>query len=350
MRLLATEEGGPVDFARMRVARRHRLLDAMAAEGLDALILGRPGNVRYASGARPLWTAGVRPFAPACVVVAETAAVHLLSVWDDGVPDDVRHDHLFGLSWDPRRLLGALATIPGMARARRVGVDGLTPLFADLLAGTWPQARFVDARPATRAARQTKTADELACIVTATAAAEAGLDAALELAEKRPHSSAADLSGAFLERVGTLGMAIVATDRIAQRFAHGVYFDATVLYAGYEGGVGCTLLNDNTKDAARCRQLIDAMTARCRDGERGAVLYDVWPEMGEPLPDTPIAYGIGLGAEPPLIGVGRGLEEELHTGQVLAVQARAGAVWARQLVAVTDATPVVISRFPPAAP
>ena len=82
---MALEDSARVDFARLRRQRRLRLFDALAAEGMDALVLGRPANVRYASGARQLWRAGSAPFGPACVVVRETKRVHLLSAWDEGV-------------------------------------------------------------------------------------------------------------------------------------------------------------------------------------------------------------------------------------------------------------------------
>ena len=54
--------GGRVDFSRMRAERHARLLQAVRAAELDALVLGREANARYAAGARRLWTAGGRPF------------------------------------------------------------------------------------------------------------------------------------------------------------------------------------------------------------------------------------------------------------------------------------------------
>ena len=62
--LLAQQESGRVDMSALREDRRRRLFDAMAAHGLDALILGRPANITFASGARQLWTSGARPFGP----------------------------------------------------------------------------------------------------------------------------------------------------------------------------------------------------------------------------------------------------------------------------------------------
>src|SRR5580658_7955473 len=89
------------DAEALRAARRRRALDAMDAHGIDALLLGREANARYVAGAQRLWTAGTRPFGPGCVLVRATGAVHLVSTWDEGIPDDIPHDHLFGITWSP---------------------------------------------------------------------------------------------------------------------------------------------------------------------------------------------------------------------------------------------------------
>lgn len=67
------------DERALRLGRRQRALEQMAAHDLDVLVLGRQANVRYVTGAPQLWVAGTRPFGPTCVVVRETGAVHLLS-------------------------------------------------------------------------------------------------------------------------------------------------------------------------------------------------------------------------------------------------------------------------------
>ena len=112
MSLLAQQEAGRIDMARLRADRRRRLMAAMAAHDLDAMILGRAADVAFASGARQLWTAGARPFGPACIVLREGGQVHLLSTWDEGVPAEIEHSNLFGLKWNPANLLASLATIP----------------------------------------------------------------------------------------------------------------------------------------------------------------------------------------------------------------------------------------------
>ena len=61
-----------------------RTLAAMTDVDVDVLLLGRSPNVRYVSGANQLALAGTRPFAPACVVVRGTGAVHLMTTTDEG--------------------------------------------------------------------------------------------------------------------------------------------------------------------------------------------------------------------------------------------------------------------------
>jgi hypothetical protein len=60
-------------------------------------------------------------------VVGETGQVHLLSVWDEGIPPEIPHDNLYTLKWNPANLLAEIAAIPGLKAARRVGTDSYGP-------------------------------------------------------------------------------------------------------------------------------------------------------------------------------------------------------------------------------
>jgi len=95
-------------------------LTEMERRGIDALVLGREANARAVSGADRLWLSGTRPFAPGCVVVRTTAAVHLLSNSNDGF-EAFPIDHCYPVTWNPTKMLAALAAIPGLATARTVG-------------------------------------------------------------------------------------------------------------------------------------------------------------------------------------------------------------------------------------
>src|SRR5947209_12708488 len=159
---------------------RERGLRAMAAESVDVLLLGREGNARYVSGAQRLFLAGERAFAPGCVVVRETGAVHLLSATDFGVPPELKHGNLYAPSWNPATLIGEVAAIPGVGSAGRVGVDGLTPLFESLLAGALPHAEVVDGESLMRAVRRVKSPEEVDLIRAAAGVADAAMAAALD--------------------------------------------------------------------------------------------------------------------------------------------------------------------------
>src|SRR5689334_7689926 len=152
------------DERALRIGRRERALAQMEAHDLDVLVLGRQANVRYFSGAPQLWVAGTRPFGPICTVVRSTGEIHLNSTWDEGMPDDIPHDHLYGLAWNPMTLIEVLKGIDGTGTARRVGTDALTPSFAKLLPMAFPDAELVDGELAMRAARRIKTPDEIATL------------------------------------------------------------------------------------------------------------------------------------------------------------------------------------------
>ena len=145
------------DDRALRTGRRERALAQMEKHDLDVLVLGRQANVRYVSGAPQLWVAGTRPFGPTCVVIRETGAIHLLSTWDEGVPDDIPHENLYGIAWNPMNTISVLKGIDGAADAKRVGTDALSPGFAQLLPVAFPNAELVDGELAMRAARRIKT-------------------------------------------------------------------------------------------------------------------------------------------------------------------------------------------------
>src|SRR5439155_1699345 len=162
-------------------------------------------------------------FGPACVVLAEGGSVHLLSTWDEGVPAEIAHDELFGLSWNPANIVGSLQRIDALGRARRIGTDSLSPGFDGLIAGVATGAEVVD-------------------------------------------------PGAG--------------------------------FAGYEGGVGRTRAAGPPPAGAgalaeRATAALDALLAACRPGATGRDIKEAWAATGEPMPDAPIAHGLGLGMEPP---------------------------------------------------
>jgi Xaa-Pro aminopeptidase len=367
--LSALEYGGRIDFARLRRERRARLVSALREAGLDALILGREANARYAAGARRLWTAGGRPFAPGCVVLA-SGAVHVMSTWDEGVPEEVGRAQLYGGTWDPARLVQSLAAIPGLASARRVGVDGMSASFARRLPRATPKAEWLDASGLLERVRRIKTADELACIRTAVAVAEGALAAVRQ--ELAPGVRERALVGRFHAEASRLGVTTTAFEgtfcagaplrRIAseRRLAAGdlVACDAGVLYAGYEGLAGCTWLVPGVRASEAQRDLVEraralraALLEAARPGARVTDLCRIYAEAGEPLPRLPVVQGVGLGMEPPIAGAapsagGARLEAGMSISLATCIERpAAGACLLRDVVIITRDGPERVTRL-----
>jgi len=383
---MADEFGGTIDFERMRRQRRERCLAEMERHQLDALIIGRDGNGRYISGARRLWMGGGHGFGASCVLVRETQEIFLLSTWDDGIPAEIPVDHLYALSFNPMAYGERLKQIAPLAKARRIGVDAISPLFEGLIKAAAPQAALVDGETAIRAARRIKTGDELECIRTACAIAEAALSASIDAL--RPGVREVELLGIFEQRMSALNVtapAVEGTFCATPRSAEGsrvpplrqlptdrsinegdlVALSSGVLYAGYEGSVGrtwpCMGAGSEVKPAQRAlyerwSRLWESLRQQLRPGNNGAALRKAYEDTGEPLPPFPIANGIGMGWEPPLIGTALGTEADsraiLEPGLVLTVQ---GYVWqqgvggylGKETVAITADGCEVITRLGP---
>ncbi|MCW2519271.1 MAG: Xaa-Pro aminopeptidase, partial [Mycobacterium sp.] len=193
----------------LRTGRRERALAQMTANDLDVLVLGRQANVRYVTGAPQLWVAGTRPFAPICVLVRATGEIHLNSSWDEGIPEEIGHDHLYGLAWNPMTNIEVLKNIDGAATARRVGTDAMSPSFAQLLPMAFPNAELVDGEAAMRTARRIKTEDEIRALRGALQVAEAGLTAAQSALA--PGITEQALTGIMLEAMAAGGVSTSAT-------------------------------------------------------------------------------------------------------------------------------------------
>ncbi len=339
--IAALEDRERVDFRALRSQRLERALREMALADLDALLLGREANARYVSGARRLWTVGTRGFAPTCVVLRESHAVHLLSTWDDGIPAEIPRSHLYQTSWNPENLLASLTRIPGLGEARRIGIDGMSPLFAKLLPAAFPAAEWLDATMVLQRARARKSKDELVCLRTAVAIAEGAWRAIS--AELRPGAGERNLTGRFHAEATRLGTPIPAFEASfcgsgepgsrhvsgARQFADGelVACHAGVLYAGYEGTTGHTVLcseraaSSTQLDLAhRLDRLMQALRGACRPGAKLSAFGEAYAACGEEMPGFPIVHGVGLGVEPPIAGVGGDPEPALlESGSVIAI-------------------------------
>jgi Xaa-Pro dipeptidase len=359
----------------LRTGRRERALAQMDAYNLDILVLGRQANVRYVTGAPQLWIAGTRPFGPVCVLVRTTGDIYLNSTDDEGVPEEIGHDHLYGLAWNPMTLIDVLKNIDSAATAHRVGTDAITPTFAALLPEAFPNAELVDGEPAMRAARRIKTPDEIAAMGPALRVAERGIAAAL--AELRPGLSEQTLAGAVLEAMAAGGVSTPATQDAAWvtsrerpwrrarptgevRSGDLVAFAAGALADGYVAEVGRTwpagdAANGSIRELfGRSNALYDKLIAACRPGAPTSGLIDAYHAAGEPLPPMPVAHGLGLGFDPPVVSEILATADEqdhLDAGMVLAItsyvwQEGVGAVFRRDTVHIAEGHAEVLSTSP----
>jgi Xaa-Pro aminopeptidase len=363
------------DGRALRTGRRERALAQMEKHDLDVLVLGRQANVRYVSGTPQLWVAGTRPFSPSCVIVRKTGAIHLLSTWDEGVPDDIPHENLYGISWNPMNTIANLQRIEGVSTAKRVGTDALSPGFAQLLPTAFPNAELVDGELAMRAARRIKTPDEVLSLREAIRVAEAGLAAAV--AELRPGISEKALAGVLLEAMAAGGVSTPSTQDAAWvtsrehpwrrasvdglvRDGDLVAFSSGVLDGGYTGEVGRTWpvgeVNGSADLYRRWDALWDRLYEACQPGAPAIDLLAAYQAAGEELPPMPIARGLGLGFDPPVVSQhlpATAAEEQLESGMVLAVtgyvwQSGVGAVFGREAVLITPDGPEVLTSSPSA--
>jgi Xaa-Pro dipeptidase len=363
------------DARALRSGRRDRALAQMEEHGLDILVLGRQANIRYVTGAPQLWIAGTRPFGPMCVLVRGTGDIYLNSTDDEGVPEEIGHDHLYGLAWNPMTLIDVLKKIDGAEAARRVGTDALTPTFAALLPEAFPNAELVDAEPAMRAARRIKTADEIAAMDQALRVAEHGL--ATALGELAPGVSERTLAGVMMQAMAAGGVSTPATQDAAwvtsreqpwrrsatHEVASGdlVAFAAGALANGYVAEVGRTWPAGDTVSEevraliARSNGLYDRILAACRPGASTRELLSAYDGAGEPIPPMPVAHGLGLGFDPPVVSEtlsAAGENDRLEPGMVLAVtgyvwQHGIGAVFRRDTVHITAGGVDVLTDSPP---
>jgi len=304
--------------------RRARALAAMVDSGFDALILGREANARYVSGARRLWLANARAFAPGCVLVA-SGDVHLLSTSDDGVPADIPMEHLYPITWNPANLMARLAAIPELAAARRIGVDSLTPFMEAQLSTAFPNAELADGQTPMLRARRQKLPGEIdtiraACVLARTALGDV-------IGELRPGRRERDLLARFQQRMCELG---TTTPAFEGTFGHPfpgdrlletgdrVVFDAGVLLDGYEGGLARTVVcGDATVERTPADDRVATLLAAQRPGPAGEDLAD--------------SFSIGLGLEAP-IGAG----DMLDPGMTLSVRVDVDGWVRRDIVLVTD--------------
>ncbi len=362
------------DDAALRRARRARVRAAMDEADIDFLVVGREGNARYVSGAPRLWTAGSRAFGPGCVFVREGGAVHLLSTWDEGIPEEIPHENLYGITFNALNFVKVLSQIPGAATARRVATDSMSGSSANLLPKAFPSAEFVDAEPMLRRIRRVKSPEETEAIRASVRVAEDALAAAT--AALVPGVTERQLTAIFMEAMAAAGVTTPSGQDVAWITSRQdpwrrtdrdtpvqpgdlVAFEAGVVLGGYSGEVGRTHAvreggHIDSELAQRAGNLWEHLLRACEVGAPLSGLLAAYDAAGEPQPPMPVARGLGLGFDLPLVT--RSLprtaaEQYVEAGMVLALtgyvwKEGVGALYVQEPIAVTDAGPQSLATTP----
>ena len=337
-----------VDFRELRRARADRLFALMTDLGIDACIFGREANARYATGVRRLWTASTRAFVPACFVQLAAREAHLLSFSAsyEGIPEEIAPDHYFPVTWNPMQMIERLRALDGASSIRRLGVDGMTPLFRDLLAVAFPGVELVGIEPQLRDMRRIKFDAEVTCVRIAAATAESALVAAIRAA--RPGVALKQLQAAYLERMSVLGTSqfaqqgtfapigangslrwITPVDALADNVP--LALAGGSLWAGYEGSLARTWWHGSQPPTAALRSAASEWrdtTARVvealKPGASGADVLRAFGTGGRGDHTVRSVHALGLGHEgaiaTPWLDPATLDAEQVQAGMVLAVR------------------------------
>ena len=146
---------------------------------------------------------------------------------------------------------------------------------------------------------------------------------------------------------------------------HLVAFDAGVLLDGYVGELGRTyavrdaaMPDDGGVDPPALRRrhaaLRERLLAACRPGAVTTDLLDAYEDAGEAPPPVPVARGLGMGFDLPLVTHALpelASQQRLESGMVLALTAQVweegrGAVFEQEPVLITDTGPELLSADP----
>jgi Xaa-Pro aminopeptidase len=240
----------------------------------------------------------------------------------------------------------------------------------------FPNAELVDGEPAMRDARRVKIPEEVHALREAIRVAEHALAAAVT--ELRPGLSENTLAGVLLEAMTAGGVSTPSTQDVAWvtsrehpwrrgsddglvRSGDLVAFSAGVLAGGYTGEVGRTWPVGAAEGVSHLYRRWEALWHKlyeaCRPGAPASEMLAAYQAADEPLPPMPVARGLGMGFDPPVVSQhlpATAADERLEPGMVLAVtgyvwERGVGAVFGRQAVLITSDGPEVLTTSPNAA-
>ena len=373
----ASEPVCTLDLARLRRDRIAKLEPAMAAAGVDTLVLCGQQNVAYATGARAPAADHVRASWWRAVAVYERGAPwpHLYTDFPEGAPAEFPDEYLHR-AIEVEAAAGA-SELAGRIGTGRIAVDDTPFPLWEALRGR----ELVDASAVLGPAKLSKTADELECIRRGQALNEMAMRAVRPLVAPGAHTN--ELSGAFLRAVAELGATANTVDPVFQvmpgSVATGPYsvtgepvfpiptgavtleagdvlwIDTGINLHGYASDFGATWIVGRDPDAveqdqyARWRAVVDRALERVKPGATAAELVEAASLADGTRPWLSyfyLAHGIGTdSAEMPFVGTDLGDAFDrsliLRPGMVLVFEP---VVWddgraghrSEEIVAVTD--------------
>jgi Xaa-Pro dipeptidase len=386
------------DLARMRHQRGARLRSAMAAKGVDVLILLNNANVSYATGTSwPLSDAGrANAERPVAVVLADDPSPHLFTPFGDdagelGLDDAHLHGAVY-LDFVEGVEIFAKELAVLVAATATVAIDDLTGAMHanhQLLLPDWPPRSASDVMGP---ARFVKTPDELATIRHGLWITEQAMgDVQARLA---PGVRQTDLTATFLRRVFELGAEANVLDPIWQVMpnhqaelpwtTHGdiacpllsterelaegdvLWVDTGISYGGYHSDFGRTWVvgaEPSARQQAQYRKWAEINEAVLSVTRAGATAADLTAAaMAVCAGERPwmshfyIAHGLGLeSAESPYVGTDLGDAYDarlvLEVGTVVVIEP---VVWdeghsgyrSENVFAVTDEGTVNLTDYP----
>jgi len=321
------------------MSRIDACLDLMGRNGIDVMLLGREANARTVVDASRLWLAGTRVFSPACVVVRRSRAVHLLAN-TDAVAPGLPVDRLYGLTWNSETLIAALRAIDGVSNARRVAVDGMSPMARGIVAQIAPEAELVDAGALFAALWAIPDPEKTTGVPRAAVVARAGLEAMIS--RLHPGATARQLRGLCAEAFASHGVTTPAFEAVAAALGPGA---STWLPPERP-------LEEDERVVLRSGALCEgweASLARTYTVARRPVPQpdpSAWSEM---LAACTAGTAVGdLRARGIVYGAGRGIEAwsddfALAPGLMAAIECRDGDTLRQDVVRITEREPVIVT-------
>lgn len=387
------------DFARMRRETGQKLRDAMARQGVDALVLIGNSKVSYATGASwPLGDSGLAHVdRPVAVVLADDPEPHLFMPFREGAGPgpELPAGHLHGpvyLEYDEGAELFAAQLAELVPSGAVIAVDELTGAMRRIQHRLFPGG-LVDAGRVVSAAKAVKTADEVACMLRALRITEEAI-ADVERAVA-PGVRQVDLSGRFVRRAFELGATANVLDPIWQIMppsrAEGVWtihgdlalplltterelvrgdvlwLDVSVNWGGYCSDFGRTWVvgqDPSPRQRAQFRrwtEIVDAVHSVTRAGATAAELtkaaIEAHGDGTRPwVKHFYLGHGLGVdAAEMPFVGTDLGDQFDqslvLEAGNILVLEPivwedGTGGYRAEEVMLITDDGYIMLSDYP----